>query len=151
MGEKGVDAFLARHKKVGLDTMVFIYHLEDHPRYGPLTQRIFEALEAGKNRGVTSVIALLELLVRPKVEGREEVAREYLHLLTTYPNLAILAIDVGVAEIAAELRAKYGVRTPDALQLAAAVQAGATGFITNDRRLEAVKELEIGVLDDFLG
>jgi len=88
--------------------------------------------------------------VRPKVEGREEVAREYLHLLTTYPNLAILAIDVEVAEIAAELRAKYGVRTPDALQLAA-VQAGATGFITNDRRLEAIKELEIGVLDDFLG
>jgi predicted nucleic acid-binding protein len=151
MGEKGVDAFLSRHKKVGLDTMVFIYHLEDHPRYGPLTQRIFEALEAGENRGVTSVIALLELLVRPKVEGREEVAREYLHLLTTYPNLAILAIDVGVAEIAAELRAKYGVRTPDALQLAAAVQAGATGFITNDRRLEAIKELEIGVLDDLLG
>jgi hypothetical protein len=31
------------------------------------------------------------------------------------------------------------------------VQAGATGFITNDRRLEAIKELEIGVLDDFLG
>ena len=151
MGEKGVDAFLSRHKKVGLDTMVFIYHLEDHPRYVSLTQRIFEALEAGENHGVTSVIALLELLVRPKVEGREEVAREYLHLLTTYPNLAILAIDVGVAEIAAELRAKYGVRTPDALQLAAAVQAGATGFITNDRRLEAVKELEIGVLDDFLG
>jgi predicted nucleic acid-binding protein len=113
-------------------------------------KRIFEALEAGENHGVTSVIALLELLVRPKVEGREEVAREYLHLLTTYPNLAILAIDVGVAEIAEELRAKYGVRTPDALQLAA-VQAGATGFITNDRRLEAVEELKIGVLDDFLG
>jgi predicted nucleic acid-binding protein len=53
-------------------------------------------------------------------------------------------------KFAEELRAKYGVRTPDALQLAA-VQAGATGFITNDRRLEAVKELEIGVLDDFLG
>jgi predicted nucleic acid-binding protein len=114
-------------------------------------KRIFEALEARENRGVTSVIAILELLVRPKVEGREEVAREYLHLLTTYPNLAILAMDVGVAEIAAELRAKYGVRTPDTLQLAAAVQAGATGFITNDRRLEAIKELEIGVLDDFLG
>jgi predicted nucleic acid-binding protein len=71
MGEKGVDAFLSRHKKVGLDTMVFIYHLEDHPRYVPLTQRIFEALEAGENRGVTSVIAILELLVRPKVEGRK--------------------------------------------------------------------------------
>jgi predicted nucleic acid-binding protein len=57
----------------------------------------------------------------------------------------------GLRKFAEELRAKYGVRTPDALQLAAAVQAGATGFITNDRRLEAIKELEIGVLDDFLG
>jgi hypothetical protein len=32
-----LEDFLARHKRVGVDTVVFIYHLEDHPRYAQLT------------------------------------------------------------------------------------------------------------------
>ena len=31
---------LAGHVAVGLDTSVFIYHLEAHPRYLPLTQEV---------------------------------------------------------------------------------------------------------------
>jgi len=143
--------FLARHKRVGVDTMVFIYHLEDHPTYAKLTQPLFEAWEEGRSAGVTSVITLLELLVRPKQKGQEEVARNYLELLTTYPNLDIVGVDVEVAELAAGLRAKYGIRTPDALQLATALWAGAGGFITNDGRLKRVGELEVVLLDELTG
>jgi predicted nucleic acid-binding protein len=131
--------------------VVFIYHLEDHPRYARLTQRVFEAWEEGRNSGVTSVITLLELLVKPKREGKREVARDYLELLSTYPTLTIVEVDIGLADLAADLRAKYGLRTPDALQLAAALQAGAGGFITNDSRLKGVAELEVVLLDELLG
>jgi predicted nucleic acid-binding protein len=126
-----LEEFFARHKQVGMDPVVFIYHLEDHPRYARLTQPLFEAWEEGRTYGVASVITLVELLVKPKREGKREVARDYLELLSTYPNLTIVTIDLKVADLAAELRAKYGIRTPDALQLAAALQAGAGGFITN--------------------
>jgi predicted nucleic acid-binding protein len=88
--------------------------------------------EEGRNSGVTSVITLLEVLVKPKREGNLEAARDYRELLTTYPNLCILDIDLMLADLTSDLRAKYGIRTPDALQIAAALQAGATGFITND-------------------
>ncbi len=145
-----IEKFLARHGRVGADTVVFIYHLEDHPRYAPLTQQVFEAWENGRNSGVTSVITILEILVKPKREGEEGVARDYLELLTTYPNLSIWEVDIGVAELAADLRAKYGIRTPDALQLAAALRAGAGGFITNDRGLKEVTELEVVLLDELL-
>ena len=150
-GAGKLEEFLSRHELVGADTMVFIYHLEDHPRYTRLTQPLFEAWEEGRNGGVTSVITLLEILVKPKSEGREEVARDYLELLTTYPNLTIMEIDLGLAELAADLRARYGIRTPDALQLAAALQAGARGFITNDGRLKRVTELEVVLMDELLG
>jgi predicted nucleic acid-binding protein len=146
-----LEKFLSRHERVGADTVVFIYHLEDHPRYARLTQRVFEAWEEGRNSGVTSVITLLELLVKPKREGKREVARDYLELLSTYPNLTIVEVDIGLADLAADLRAKYGLRTPDALQLAAALQAGAGGFITNDSRLKGVAELEVVLLDELLG
>jgi hypothetical protein len=36
---------------------------------------------------VTSVITLVELLVKPKREGEREVARDYLELLSTYIKL----------------------------------------------------------------
>lgn len=130
--------------------MVFIYHLEDHPAYASLTQPLFEAWEEGKSSGVTSVITILEILVKPKREGKREAARDYLELLITYPNLTIVEVDLGLADLAADLRAKYGIRMPDALQLAAALQAGAGGFITNDGRLKQVTELEVAVLDELL-
>jgi hypothetical protein len=36
--------FLKSHPVVGLDTSIFIYHLEDHPRYAPMTEIIFDSL-----------------------------------------------------------------------------------------------------------
>ena len=43
----------------------------------------------------------------------------------------------------AHLRAATGVKTPDALQIAAALSAGCTTFVTNDRRLPDVPGLTI--------
>jgi hypothetical protein len=43
--------FLKKHSVIGLDTPLFIYHLEDDPRYAPLTAIIFAALEGGRIKG----------------------------------------------------------------------------------------------------
>ncbi|HET7321991.1 MAG TPA: PIN domain-containing protein, partial [Longimicrobiaceae bacterium] len=48
---------------------------------------------------------------------------------------------------AAQLRARYGVRRPDALQLAAAVSTGCTAFLTNDRRLPNIAGMKVVTLD----
>lgn len=142
-------AFLARHRCLAADTMVFIYYLEDHPRYAPLLQPLFQAWEEGRVAGVTSVLTLLEILVKPLREGRPAVARDYRDLLTTYPHLALVPVDAEIAERAADLRARYGLRPPDALQVATALHAGATAFLTNDARLKAVRELEVVLLDEL--
>jgi len=151
LGVRELQGFLARHKLVGADTMVFIYHLEDHPKYAPLTRFIFEAWERGENAGVTSMITLMEILVQPKRAGGIKAANDYRDLLLTYPNLLIAGLNAEFADIASDLRAKYGIRTPDALQLAAALQAGADGFITNDAQLKQVRErVDIVLLDDLI-
>jgi hypothetical protein len=46
---KALQNFIKNHSVIGLDTSIFIYHLEDHPRYSPLTEIIFSALEKGIN------------------------------------------------------------------------------------------------------
>jgi predicted nucleic acid-binding protein len=49
---------------------------------------------------------------------------------------------VTIAVKAAELRAKYNLRAPDALQLATAIENRANYFLTNDTRLRSVKEIQ---------
>ena len=65
-------------------------------------------------------------------------------------QIRTLPIDATLARRALVLRAAYGIHTPDALQISAAIEAGATLFVTNDRRLTRVEEIEILLFDDCL-
>jgi len=135
----------------GIDTPVFIYHLESHPKYASLTQKIFSSMENGKWKGITSSITLMEINVRPWQIGREDVARKYEALLVNFPNLDIVNIDRDVARFAAQLRARFGLRSPDALQVSSSLVSGAKCYLTNDHRLSSLQGLiDILVLDDFI-
>ena len=142
---------LAKAKVIGLDTSIFIYFLEDNARYGPLAQITINGIEKGKWQGLTSTITLMEITVRPWQLGQETAAREYEAILVHFPNLSIVDIDRNVARTAAQLRAKYNVAPPDALQVAASLSFGAKAFLTNDKRLSRLQELiDVLVLDDFV-
>jgi predicted nucleic acid-binding protein len=141
---------LAAHTRLGLDTSIFIYHFEAHPDYLPLTRELLSGIEQGRWQGVTSVITLMEMAVRPYQLNQEDTVRKVEALLVNFPNLELVEIDRDVAHRAAKLRAEYHLRTPDALQVAACMLAGANGFITNDRRLTHLSPiLDVVVLENF--
>ncbi|WP_406678066.1 type II toxin-antitoxin system VapC family toxin [Moorella sp. ACPs] len=77
-------------------------------------------------------MTLLELLVKPKSLGLEEVCEQYITTLKSYPNLQLIDFNLEIAVLGAEIRVKYRVRTPDAIQLAFALASDATLFFTND-------------------
>jgi predicted nucleic acid-binding protein len=142
---------LAKAKVIGLDTPIFIYFLENNERYGELAHITIKGIENGKWEGVTSTITLMEITVRPWQLGRETVAREYEAVLVHFPNLSVVDVDRNVARAAAQLRARYNIAPPDALQVAASLSYGAKGFLTNDKRLSRLQELiDVIVLDDFV-
>ena len=141
---------LAAHTTVGLDTPVFIYHLEAHPDYLPLTQALFKNVQAGRWAAITSTITLMELTVRPWQLDRPAVAREYETLLVHFPHLTILDVTREVARRAAQLRAEYRLRPADALQIGTALVHGATAFVSNDRALLRVAPtLDIVILEQL--
>jgi predicted nucleic acid-binding protein len=141
---------LASISVVGLDTSIFIYHFERHPRYFPLTQELFSGIEAGLRKGLTSTITLMEIIVKPLALGRQDVARKYEALLVNFPNLEIVDLDRNVIRQAARLRAEYRIRPPDALQASASLLNRADVFITNDELLKRLRDkFEVIVLDDF--
>lgn len=135
---------------VGLDSAPLIYFIEAHPRFGPVVKPLFfERLENGGNRAVTSVVTLSEVLVQPIRTSRPDVEERYRELLMGGPNVLLAEITRSIAERAARLRAIYGVRLPDAYQIAAAIEHGATHFLTNDDRLRKVQEVAVLVLSDY--
>ena len=133
MGLDGVRRFLRRHSKIALDSSIFIYQLEGNPRYLPLIEPIFAAIERRDVQAVTSTLTMTEVLVPPYRASDPRRVGAFYALLSTHPNLEWIAPDLEVADIAAGLRAAHGFRTPGALQAATAVYAQATGLVTNDQ------------------
>jgi len=140
----------AQHQRIGLDTNVFIYFLEDHPRYGAWCASLFDLVERGQNAAVTSTVTLLELLVQPYRDHKEELAQKIYALTSTYPKIEWVPLTMNLADRAAELRARYRLSTPDAIQLATAIRHEAVRFYGNDRGLRRVKEVECILVEDLI-
>ena len=141
---------LAGYKRVSLDSSCFIYQLNDHPRFGELTHELFRSIEQGQMTAVTSPISIVEVFVRPEEEGDLELIKQYEELFLHFPNLEIAPLDWQRSRLASQFRARYALRTPDAIQLAVAKQALAEAFITNDDKLKKCREIEVLVLGDFV-
>lgn len=134
---------------LALDTSVFIYHVEANPTYAALLLPVFGHIEHGRCRAVASTLAFLEVLVQPS-RGADEARRAVLAaLLASFPGIAWVAVDLAVADRAASLRARYRLRTPDAIHLATAVHERADVFLTNDHDLLQVSEVPVLLVDEL--
>jgi predicted nucleic acid-binding protein len=135
---------------VGIDTAVFIYFLEEHPAFLSVIQPLFAAAARGEVALVTSAVTLLEVLVVPYRAGNATLARRYETLLTESRELRLVDVDRAQSRAAARLRALYRLRTPDALQIAAALTFRCTAFVTNDRDFPDVTGLAIVRLSQLI-
>jgi predicted nucleic acid-binding protein len=128
-------------KCIFLDTAPLIYFIEGHSTYQDKLVAYFSSNDNGDFTFITSSITLLEVLVKPLKEGKPKLVTQYKKILLNAEGIQIFEISNSIAEKAAELRAKYGLRTPDALQIATALEYKADYFLTNDHRLGSVSEI----------
>lgn len=96
-----IKSLLEKHPIVGIDTIAFIYHLEENHKYLPFTNVLFEMVENGVIQGITSAVTIMEILVKPEREENKRAIQEYKFILQTFPNLKIKPIDFHTAEKAA--------------------------------------------------
>ena len=143
---------VADGKTVLLDTVTLIYFLENHERYGALAESCLRHIEQGKIKGIVSSLVFAELLV-PLYRAEDHAAASGLvSRLSGFRNLTIHDLDAETSATAARLRAKYGLRTPDAIHAASALMFGADGILTNDRQLRHLEaeKLTIWLFDDLV-
>ncbi|MGH9363245.1 MAG: type II toxin-antitoxin system VapC family toxin [Thermoanaerobaculia bacterium] len=135
---------------LGLDSMVFAYHFQREPIFGGAATRLLAFAEEGRWSLVASVVALLEVLVIPKRLRQEEVCRSYRDFFLSLPTLSLEPVSLDIAQVAADLRARYHIATPDSIHVATAIQAGADAFVSEDRRLKRIVEIPVLTLAEAL-
>jgi predicted nucleic acid-binding protein len=144
-----LDDALGGVNRLGFDTSPVIYFVEANPKYDLLLVEIFQRIAKGTLRGVTSVITLTEVLVQPIIHNQTLLQQEYRDLLHRSRNFTTISITSSIAERASHLRARHRLRTPDAIQIAAALETGCEAILSNDRDLRRATELRILILDEL--
>jgi len=135
--------------RVYLDSCIVIYLIQ-----GPesLSGTVRGALRPDENDLQVlciSDLTRLECRVWPVREGDEELLAQFDEFFSSQ-DVERLAIQTDTFDLATELRARHGTKTPDALHLATAILGGCDEFWTNDRRLTAAAadRVSLKVLSD---
>jgi predicted nucleic acid-binding protein len=125
---------------VSVDTTPIIYLLEGNAQFLPLFIGLFEAEAAGELQIVISTITLAEVLTGPLRSGNDALAHRYEKALDHY---TVAPVTSALAATAARMRARYGLKLPDAIQLATALDEEAAALVTHDRDFARVEGLTI--------
>jgi predicted nucleic acid-binding protein len=140
---------LRRNAKVGLDSNLFIYLIDDVAPWAERVAELLVGVDSGLASAVLSAIGLTEILSGPARGGDlGRLERNHDDILAI-SGLSILPVTPDMAVDAAVIRGARGIPLADAIHLASARAAGATAFVTNDRRIRGSRKLEVIYLDEL--
>ena len=131
---------LSEGATVLVDTAPWIYLLEDHAEFAPRFVGLFEAAAVGDLMIALSTITLAEVLTGPFKAGQTALAKRYEKTMSLY---RVVPVSAPIAALAAQLRAQYRLKLPDAIQLATSLDISAAAFVTHDRDFSRVTGVEI--------
>ncbi len=135
--------------RVYLDTMVWVYALENHPRFGIDALQLLKRIRTGNHITLTSHFLLGELLV-PHIRRQDQFTiAAYRRMMLESPANEVIPFSADAAMRFAELRAAHKVKQPDAIHLALAASANADAFVTADSRLNKLSVPGIGGIGDL--
>jgi predicted nucleic acid-binding protein len=125
---------------VVVDSAPLIYLLDDHPIFAPVFEGLFVLQAQGAIQIAISTIAMAEVLAGPFKHQQDVLAKRYEKALS---NFDVVPVSQDIAVTAARIRASTGLRLPDALQAATALEAGAVALVTHDRDFSRLADLRV--------
>lgn len=131
--------------RVYLDSCIVIYLIQGTDSIRNTIRNALRGDPSGNSpRAYISALTRLECRVWPLREQATDLLAEF-DLFFASRDLRVARLTTAVFELATELRATHGIKTPDALHLAAAIQWDCDEFWTNDLRLPTRLEERISI------
>jgi uncharacterized protein len=128
-----------------LDSNIIIYLLEQPAPFGPRASARVEAMVQAGDGIVVSDLSRLECRSNVIAAGDQVTLAQYDEFFAQAAE-RVMALTTAVCDRATEIRGRYRFKIPDALHLAAAVEADCQVFLTNDARLNRFSDLTVEVL-----
>ena len=128
-----LDAALVGLGVVVVDTSVWLAFVTTGDATHYLARHLFRRVAAENDplHANASMVTATEALVRPARAGTADLARMRAYL-SRFPHLTLVPIDLEIAAAAAVVRARSGLKTPDALVVASALVHRADAIVSND-------------------
>jgi predicted nucleic acid-binding protein len=149
----GVDALrqrLATTNSIFIDTSIFSYVITQYSKYLEMAEQVLYSVQSHDTEGITSIVALVEILTIAEQAGDAEASRGYEIYLRNFPHLSIKEVDFDIARVAAQLRGKFKLKTPDALQIATALVSNVDLIITNNKQWRGkTADIPLIILDEL--
>ena len=129
--------------RIFLDTAVVIYLVENPPLLG---QSAVDALaRIGPSEIISNELVRMEALVMPRRMGQADLETEFNSFIDG--ETRIVGFSRGVFDMALGLRAKYrSLKSPDAINLSVAIESQCQKFVTNDKRLLRITEIQVEII-----
>lgn len=128
-----------------LDASALIDLVDGEAPWAEATQATLQqlAVEAPDLALAVSRLSLLECRVAP-LRRSDRACLDRFEALFAQPDLLVVELNAAVIELATQLRANHGLRTPDALQAACCLQLGPDAvMITGDAAFQRVQALQV--------
>jgi len=132
-----------------IETAPFIYYTENRAGYFDKMAEIFGYVNQGEVRIITSALTLTETLMKPLQNDDKVLVDQYRTMFYQTRGITTVGITPKIGDRAAVLRAKYNLKTPDALHVAVAIDVGCDALLTNDLELKRVTELTVLLLGEL--
>ncbi|HWT15430.1 MAG TPA: PIN domain-containing protein [Patescibacteria group bacterium] len=123
-----------------VDSAPIIYTLEGHGKFAARFVPLFARHASGEIQLAVTTVTIAEVLTGPLKAGEEALAKRYRAVMEAWN---VVELSVEIAESAARLRGSYGLKLPDAIQLASALAINADALVTHDRDFANVSGLRI--------
>jgi predicted nucleic acid-binding protein len=123
-----------------VDSAPIIYTLEANKKFAARFAPLFERQAHGEIALAVTTVTVAEVLTGPLRAGEEALAKRYRAVLEAW---RVVDFTCDIAESAARLRGKYGMKLPDAIQLASALAINAHALVTHDRDFANVRGMRV--------
>jgi len=137
-------------KTVFFDASPFIYVFEEKQPYKKLLAPVFLGVDSGKIHAVSSLITVSEVLTLPYRLGQWDLIKTYSEVFGHQSNIEVIPMTLETANLTAQIRGKYGLKTPDAIQWATATLHGVDYFLTNDQGFKILNDDRILIIDEYI-
>ncbi len=144
-----IEDALANVRRLCIETAPFIYYTESRAGYVDKMRAVFQQTLNEQVDIMASTITLTECLTKPLRENDTALIAAYNTMLRSTRQVRLVPVDNTIAGRAAYLRARYNLRTPDALHVATALVTGCDAFLTNNTDIKRVTEVRVLVLDEL--